>query len=168
MEFKTPSAVFIVAMACTGLAFILQIVGLATPGWLVSDVVGTGLWKVCREGVCVDIGTILPIIPDWFIAVRALGIVSVCCLAGCLLVSVASCVFEHSYFPLICAGLAVAGGLCSLAEFATFAAKYADVVKGKGGPDFGYSFALTIVAWLLAMMACPVFIFAKLRKQSAN
>ncbi|KAK7091673.1 lens fiber membrane intrinsic protein-like [Littorina saxatilis] len=169
MGFKMPPIFSLVAMGCAGVGLIFQIVGVATPGWVTADSadVERGLWKICVNSVCGDISAVYDATgtkePAFYGACRAFGILGVLALAGCLAVGALTCFMEMDKLPLFAAILGFVAGVCILIEFAV----YAGEIPTMTGTSYGYSFALTIIAWLLAMAAGALFIVSKIRVVSA-
>ncbi|XP_070209815.1 lens fiber membrane intrinsic protein-like [Littorina saxatilis] len=154
MGFKMPPIPALVGMVCGGVGLIFQIVGLATPGWIVDGEYGFGLWRYCVENdMCADIDELGPF-GEYLDVCRAFGIIGVVVLAGCVVVGVLMCFMELDKLPIVAAILAFVAAFCILVEFAVYAGEDADDL-------YGYSFALTIVAWLLAIAAGICFIVGK-------
>ncbi|KAK7091667.1 lens fiber membrane intrinsic protein-like [Littorina saxatilis] len=151
MGFKMPPIPTLVGIVCAGVGLLFQIVGVATPGWIVVGTSSQGLWKYCYNDAC---NTFSGDLPDWWEACRAFGILGVLVLVGCLVVGILICFMEFDKLPIIAAILAFVAAFCILVEFAVYAGE-------RGSDDFGYSFALTIVAWILAIVAGVCFIVGK-------
>ena len=84
MAFKTPPALAVVAVLCAGLALVSQVVGVATAAWITSDDTdtGSGLWKYCAGGTCVELSDFFKLTGEEFpgkcIAVSLLVFFCVC------------------------------------------------------------------------------------------
>nr|KAG5694998.1 hypothetical protein BaRGS_024181 [Batillaria attramentaria] len=93
----------------------------------------------------------------WFEACRAFGILSILALAACLACVVLMCLMsEQKIFGLLAPVSAAVGAFCCLITFAVYAGE-------SGQSDFGYSFALVIVAFLLAGVAAVLLFLGKSR-----
>ncbi|KAK7091665.1 hypothetical protein V1264_009321 [Littorina saxatilis] len=145
----------LVGIVCAGVALLFQIVGVATPEWSVVDTISRGLWKSCKNDVCTTYSSDIDF-PDWFEACRAFGILGVLVLVGCLVVGILILFMEFDKLPIIATILAFVGAFCILIEFAVYAGE-----SGAESDQYGYSFALTIVAWILAIVAGICFIVGK-------
>ncbi|KAK7459686.1 hypothetical protein BaRGS_00038989 [Batillaria attramentaria] len=164
MGFKMPHIAVIIGLVCIGVALIFQIVGLATTGWtsgrtavqsgfgFVTVDVDRGLWSACSGSSCADYSGDLP---DWLEACRAFSIIGLLVIVGSLVVGVLICFMDNKMLPMIAAILAFVAAFCLLIEFAVFAGEYEDAF---GDADLGYSFALTIVAFLLCIAAGVCFL----------
>ncbi|KAK7091668.1 hypothetical protein V1264_009324 [Littorina saxatilis] len=151
-------------MGAASIALVFQIVGVATASWVTadSDVIDarSGLWKTC-SGIfgCLSYGSD---VPDWMNACRAFGILGILLLVVCCLMGVLSCFSDNDKLPLMAAVVSFAAGLCVLIEFAL----YADKVDIGAGFKYGYSFALTVTACILAVVAGICFILSRRRGYS--
>ncbi|XP_059164758.1 epithelial membrane protein 1-like [Physella acuta] len=131
---------------------VLHIVGLATPEWSTSNVVGisysAGLWKGCADGYCVEYPQTtaaleaceaMAIIGMFFslFAITAVGILLVCKITGILAVSSAhhiAAALSIISFVFILIGIIVWG---------------AEVHASNSNFKIGYSFILSIVGGVL-------------------
>ncbi|KAK7463935.1 hypothetical protein BaRGS_00038072, partial [Batillaria attramentaria] len=145
MGFKMPHIAVIIGLVCIGVALIFQIVGLATTGWTSG-----------RTAVQSGFGFVT--VDDWLEACRAFSIIGLLVIVGSLVVGVLICFMDNKMLPMIAAILAFVAAFCLLIEFAVFAGEYEDAV---GDADLGYSFALTIVAFLLCIAAGVCFLVPK-------
>ncbi|KAL8623351.1 hypothetical protein ACOMHN_054935 [Nucella lapillus] len=146
MGFTMPHIFILVGAAIVGLALLLQIIGFATPIWATrmvqGDTLELGLWGACRKGYCQSYAAVA----DSLEAVRAFGILAILALVGSLACAVLTCFMAgKKIIPLVAFICAVVAAFCILIEFAVFA--------GEAGSNvtYGYSFGLTIVAWLLSI-----------------
>ncbi|KAK7092130.1 transmembrane protein 47-like [Littorina saxatilis] len=156
MGFKMPHITVIIGVVCMGVALLFQIVGVATAGWLTQNTVGYGLWSVCDDnGNCVD----YTIIPDWFDAVRTFGILGLLVIIGAVVVGVLIMFMENQHLALIAAVISFVAAVCLLIEFAVFAGEHEEIFGST--LDYGYSFALTIVAFLLCLAGGVCFFLPK-------
>ncbi|XP_076456931.1 uncharacterized protein LOC143291143 [Babylonia areolata] len=168
MGFVMPHAIILVAGGVVGLALLFQIVGLATPGWTTWEPFlglpegNEGLWEKCFGDNCAKF---TGDIPDWFSACRAFGILGVLAMAASLICAVLTCFMSDKakMFTLVAAGAAAVGAVCSLIEFAVYAGK--DPFLSSQHISLGYSFALTVVAFVLAVVAVALFIVGQRKVQ---
>ncbi|XP_076456927.1 uncharacterized protein LOC143291142 [Babylonia areolata] len=187
MGFVMPHAIILVAGGVVGLALILQIVGLATPAWVTFEltypVLGVqtvsyniGLWKVCASGNCRKISFSSPTfgdddddddVPDWLNACRAFGILGVLAMAASLFCAVLTCVMSDKakMFTLVAAGVAAVGAVCSMIEFAVYAREEPYLNQSSQHVSLGYSFILSVVAFVLAVVAVALFIVGQRKVQ---
>ncbi|XP_062598714.1 uncharacterized protein LOC134260144 isoform X2 [Saccostrea cucullata] len=144
------------------LAFVLHIIGFASPYWIYSKEsrgpaslqVNAGLWQSCNtvSGAGQDVTTCtdISIAPDWFKAVQAfacLGLISL--LIAVVALAVKRCMDKALLFYLS-AGLTFAGAVCILISIAVYAAKYTNTVADV---HFHFAFAFCIIAMILAIPA---------------
>ncbi|XP_070209814.1 lens fiber membrane intrinsic protein-like [Littorina saxatilis] len=155
MGFKMPPIPALVGIVCAGVGLIFLIVGVATPGWtVISDLSYTaGLWSICIDDTCYN-DYVFHTFGDYLYVCRVFGILGVLVLAGCVVVGVLMCFMKMDKLPIIAAILAFVAAFFILVEFAVYAGEDED-------NQYGYSFALTIVAWLLAIAAGICFIVDK-------
>ncbi|XP_076456936.1 uncharacterized protein LOC143291145 [Babylonia areolata] len=181
MGFVMPHAIILVAGGVVGLALILQIVGLATPAWTTYEEVRhrfsyeSGLWNMCVNDICLKISLSKRIfgkgddddVPDLLYACRAFGILGVLEMAASLACAVLTCFMSDKakMFTLVAAGAAAVGAVCSLIEFAVYAGKEPFLNQSFLDHRLGYSFALTVVAFVLAVVAVALFIVGQRKVQ---
>ncbi|KAK7459685.1 hypothetical protein BaRGS_00038988 [Batillaria attramentaria] len=164
-EFKKPHIAVIIGLVCIGVALIFHIVGLATTGWASADLdiltVKVGLWSVCLQSTCSEYLSL----PDWLGAVRAFSIIGMLMIVGCVVVGLLQLCKDNKMLPVVTAILAFVAAFCLLIEFAVFAGKKEEKF---GDADLGYSFALTIVAFLLCIAAGGCFLVPKFFGQTVS
>lgn len=147
----------IVGLVCIGVALIFQIIGLATTGWLEIKAFdyGQGLWELCSGSDCQTISTGDGL--EWLDAVRAFGILGILAIGACLIAGILVCFSENKILPMIAMIIAFVAAFCIMIEFAVYAGE-----GGNAGYDYGYSFALTIVAFVLCLAAGACFLLPKI------
>lgn len=161
MGFTMPHVLILVGAAVTALALLLQIVGFATPAWITGTSIiriqsstitvdfNSGLWSFCNGDKCQDFDLSV----DWLKAVRAFGVLGILAFVGSVVCAVLTCFFPgQKLFPMVAGVAAAAASVCIMIEFAVYAGEIQ-----VGSLDFGYSFALTIVAFLLGIVAAVLF-----------
>ncbi|KAL8610664.1 hypothetical protein ACOMHN_047233 [Nucella lapillus] len=154
MGFVMPHITILIAGGAVGLALLFQIIGLATPGWVVNGLGHAGLWRSCARGGCFPVG-----VPAFMKACRAFGILGVLAMAGSLACAALICFMsEVKVFSLVAIAAAASGAFCALIEFAVYAGEFSAYSN-----YFGYSFALTVVAFVLCGVASVLFFLGRSR-----
>lgn len=158
MGFKMPHIGVIVGLVCIGVALIFQIIGLATTGWseIKAADYGVGLWKTCTGSKCDTYST--DNIPDWLNAVRAFGILGILAIGACLVAGILICFSENKILPMLAMIIAFVAAFCIMIEFAVYAGERNKTANVGFATDYGYSFALTIVAFVLCLAAGVCFL----------
>nr|KAG5687216.1 hypothetical protein BaRGS_006837 [Batillaria attramentaria] len=86
-------------------------------------------------------------------------------IVGCVVVGLLQLCKDNKMLPVVTAILAFVAAFCLLIEFAVFAGKKEEKF---GDADLGYSFALTIVAFLLCIAAGGCFLVPKFFGQTVS
>ncbi|XP_076456529.1 uncharacterized protein LOC143290876 [Babylonia areolata] len=124
-----------------------------------------GLWKVCIGDSCFESSSSPSDDSGWLYACRAFGILGMLAMVASLICAVLICFMSDKakMFTLVAAGAAAVGAACCMIEFAVYAGK--DPTHSLPGLDvsLGYSFALTILAFLLALAAAALFFVGEMK-----
>eukprot|EP00745_Piridium_sociabile_P037219 TRINITY_DN6747_c0_g1_i3.p1 TRINITY_DN6747_c0_g1~~TRINITY_DN6747_c0_g1_i3.p1 ORF type:complete len:159 (-),score=31.67 TRINITY_DN6747_c0_g1_i3:53-529(-) len=158
MGFTMPHITILIAAGVVGLALLFQIIGVATPGWIVVSASDykSGLWESCVGGRCTkfdDVG-------DSAKACRAFGILGIFAMAASFACGLLICFMsDMKIFTLLAPLAAAAGAFCAMIEFAVYAGE-ADSTK-----YLDYSFALTVVAFVLCGAAAVLFFLGRSKSQ---
>ncbi|KAK3775433.1 hypothetical protein RRG08_015281 [Elysia crispata] len=134
-----------------GLGNMFHIIGLATPEWIKVGKVTVGLFEGCLDDDCVTIEDK----PDWLKACQAMAILGM--LLGLMAVALATFMFVKSLknndSPKSLGLLTLLAAILSLIFILICVILYAVEIKDlHTGPDFGYSFALSIVGAILILL----------------
>nr|XP_022294563.1 uncharacterized protein LOC111104749 [Crassostrea virginica] len=152
----------LVGLVLTICAVIFQLIGLASPYWLTTDLPGAnvnlGLWKYCAESVpdgltiCVD--TTIRVTEDWFTAVQAMSILGLIALVAALVMTILKMfVMKENKVPqFVAIATAFAAAIFILISIAVFAAKMNDLFQSIPF-TYHFAFAFCILAMLAAIGA---------------
>ncbi|XP_033751725.1 uncharacterized protein LOC117335677 [Pecten maximus] len=164
MGFSDSSVLLKIALVILPLALILHIVGLATPSWSaisvsvagVSASQSIGLWSTCGTTAgnteCVSFDDVPNLeVSDWLKACRAFGIIGVLAVAAAAILAVLCTVAlskdSHKIAYILATVIAFVGAAACILSCIIWAGKVDDLIAGL---DLSYSFALSIVAGVLA------------------
>ncbi|KAL8610666.1 hypothetical protein ACOMHN_047235 [Nucella lapillus] len=166
-SFTVPQASILVGAVLMGLAFVLELVGLVTPGWCALTVgekgeVMMGLWEFCYElpnFTCENLEQMWAI-QGWMEACRAMGVLAVLVMVGCLITIVLLSFLPRFLFLFAAAPwCALSAGLLIYIQFAIFVGEM-ERTRNSIGRNFyyEYAFVLTVVAFVFSLFA-SVFLF---------
>ncbi|KAL3891742.1 hypothetical protein ACJMK2_003991 [Sinanodonta woodiana] len=157
-----------IAVACSTLSLILDIVAVAIPNWIAKSPFHYGLWKYCVLDVCVDISDLFSSKnlqePDHVKATRALLIIGLIILVAVIVMALLKMFVmkDNSSLSSGAAGSAIAGGLLILVGAIVFAAK--EINDSYLTADtLSSGFALAIVSGVIAIIAGILFFIGKSR-----
>ncbi|KAI0212858.1 hypothetical protein LSAT2_002183 [Lamellibrachia satsuma] len=123
-------------------AFIITVVAMATPNWVVFEGISLGLWKVCQYSICVELPA--SYLPSSMKGIQAFVCLSLIASIGTLLLAILYTFVHYVSKRLVQLLFIVAAALAAmfmLGGFAWFAAKAKE--------HFAYSFYLAVVAFVL-------------------
>ncbi|KAK3585000.1 hypothetical protein CHS0354_024912 [Potamilus streckersoni] len=157
-----------VALGCSALALILDIVALALPNWVSSSNINYGLWKFCstisnRENNCMDLtnGIHGADLSGFIIATRALTIIGLLLLVAAIAMAVLKIfiIKDKLFLSLGAAASANAAGGLTLIGVIVFAVKTNE--SSVNADILGAGFRLAVVAGVIPIVAGIMFIIGK-------
>ncbi|XP_076456934.1 uncharacterized protein LOC143291144 isoform X2 [Babylonia areolata] len=172
-----PPISVLVGVVLMALAFVLEVVGLAAPGWCSlwvgeKGVTMVGLWEFCYElpnFTCEDLENLWPI-QSWLEGCRAMGVLAVLVQGACLTSVLLLSLFRRfHFFFAVAAWTALSSAMLIFTEFSIFVGAV-EMKKNTMGRDFyyQYAFVLTIVAFVLSLLAAVAFFVGDARNRSSQ
>ncbi|RUS90382.1 hypothetical protein EGW08_001877 [Elysia chlorotica] len=142
----------IAALITGSICCLLDLVGMATTGWVTNKIFDVGLFSLCADS-CQSYSATGAIA-----AAKAFAVIGwLCAVSAIIDALIYFCKYAKNdepnrLLPLISAILFFVSGISSFLAVISFAAKgRAEAEDAVGPADFGYSFALTIIGALLAL-----------------
>ncbi|XP_078315210.1 uncharacterized protein LOC144619842 [Crassostrea virginica] len=163
------SKFLIVGLVLAICAFIFQVIGLASPYWIVTETpflkMNFGLWEYCLQSpilshttICRDVKAIIT--EDWKDAVRAMSILGmIALLISVVMTTLKLFAMKESKIPqFVAISTVFAGAVFILIAIAVFAAKMNEGSVIITPFDYHFAFAFCIIAMLTAIASGCIMI----------
>ncbi|PVD32088.1 hypothetical protein C0Q70_07516 [Pomacea canaliculata] len=142
-----------VAIACSGVALVFQLVAVAGTGWLMWEASGhteeDGLFRACFDGTCLSTTNNV----DWFVACKAFSILALGTIFGNVVVGVLHFLREDTNrLTRLAVALGAAAAFCVAVEVGVYADKTKSLITDSAY-SYGYCFYLSIFAGVLSVVS---------------
>ncbi|CAL1548172.1 unnamed protein product [Lymnaea stagnalis] len=151
-----------VGVAILGAGAVLNVVGVATPEWVVSPTSHQGLWKWCQQGTCYDIPENSK--SDVFKVCETFAILGVIASGAAFVSALLYLVLpmlnksSHKILNVMALLLGFAGAVFIVICLSTWAAKVRPDLT-EADTDLGYSFFLSVAGLCLVAIGSPFVFF---------
>ncbi|XP_025092833.1 lens fiber membrane intrinsic protein-like isoform X3 [Pomacea canaliculata] len=154
-----------VAIACSGVALVFQLVAVAGTGWLMWEASGhteeDGLFRACFDGTCLSTTNNV----DWFVACQAFSILALLTIFFNVVVGVLHFFREDtSRLTLPAVALGAAAAVCVAVEVGVYADNTKNIISDSAN-SYGYCFFLSVDAGVLSVVTVILQVVGRVKSR---